>query len=248
MAKSLTWFDAMRLSLTTTTPWTTPSAEWVDAAGFSGAFIALDISAFIGAGTATATLQSAVYPSNDDNAWVDLASQSGIGAAGPVVLMVPSNAATPLTGSLRLKITCTGGDVTLALRCDLLLKGLAGYQLVEWLVPVSVAATSGSDSVMPAEQWLDVGEFLSAYVLCEFRVSAGTASNFTVKLQTAANRDADADSWVQVGSSAMSSSSRQIDGTSGSATPPMGVLRLAYASASGTTAGVLRVTCLLKDS
>lgn len=246
MSRSLSWLRAQPIAIAAGTSYILPSNLYVDGSDCETIFARLNFSALTGGGTLTVRLQSAIYPSTDSNAWVDI-NTGTVTADGDKFFVVGPSAANLLTGAVRLKIDCATATTSFVLLSEVLMKGQTGSELMEWLPATSIFVTAGTDVVLDADRWASVGGYVNAFALVEFEVASGTAANLTVAMQTAPALASETGAFVAVASTTMSATSRQIDGTLASTNPPMDVLRLSFSSSSGTVAGTIRVVLLLKD-
>jgi len=241
--------DSIFISLAASTSWVMPAALRQACSEFMNAHLLLRFDTLsTSGGSLMAKLQSAPTLSQDDNAWRDIASLgSPINAAGPQVLIVNDAASVPMTGHLRLKFSAISATVDFSVRADLLLKHSVESAALDWLPATALSFPGSGSQVMPADQWVDCSRFLHAFVLCEFALSSGTATDLTVVLQTAPSESSDATAWVDVVSSTMSATSIVLDGRASASYPPMGVLRLKF-SAAAAVSGTLRCVLLMKES
>ena len=246
MSHSLSWLRAQAITIAAGSSYILPSNLYLDGSDYEAIFAWLVFSAFSGGGTLTIRLQAAVYASTDSNAWVDI-NAGTVTADGDKIFMVGPSATNLLTGAVRLKIDCATATTSFVLRSEVLMKGQTGNEVIEWLPATSISVTAGTDVVLDADRWANVGRYVNAFALVEFEVASGTASNLTVAMQTAPALASETGAFVPVASTTMSATSKQIDGTLASTNPPMDVLRLSFSSSSGTIAGTIRVVLLLKD-
>jgi hypothetical protein len=232
--------------MTTSPPgssWYQPADSWLSVEEFKSGLVVIHVSDWIGSGTLEIKLQSAVYAARDDYAWVDVADLTGITAAGSY--LVASRLSASLTGLLRIKAICTISTISFNLRAEAVLKDSCESRVLDWLAPTTLSLAA-STWTMDADLYADCSSFLNCYALVEFLgTSTGT---LTATFQTAPSRSSDSSAWKDVASSTISNTAVQLNGEISATVPPMGIVRMKFDNAGGTTTGSFRVTLLMKET
>lgn len=241
------WLDNYYFNLATSAIWTMPTIQYRACDRFMNAYAVINCDYFSGGGTLTVAIETAPILSASTGAW-QTAGSATVSATGIQLIKILRTSSTPITGLVRLKVTCNTSGVAATLRVDLLLKEVVPSKTEQWLQATYINFTGSGFLNMPADQWLNMDGFLNMWLLVDYTSVSGTASNLTIKLQTAPAYSVQTSGvWQDVGTTLTMGTTPQIyDGRATVTNAPQGIIRLAF-SASAALTGVLRVQALFKD-